>query len=191
MGLTDHGPRIPLAAVILFAAVGCSTKAQDTGSGSSSSAKPAAPPADAQAGTSAEKKKPLKVWTNEEIGSVKGNVSVVGDPDPSSGKTADKKLPTATIATQLHQTRIRNYRKQILELQAQINAIDKRVAQLKNFKGENASPSGGLVPYQSYNMIPIEEQVKQLEGKKKQLQAKIEDVENDARKNGIDPGELR
>lgn len=169
----------------------CLAPAQDTGGGSSSSAKPAAPPADAQAGASAEKKKPKKVWTNEEIGSVKGNVSVVGDADPSAGKTGGKKPSTPTISTQLHQTQIKNYRKQILELQAQIDAIDKRVAQLKNFKGENAGPSGGLIPYQSYNMVPIEEQVKQLEEKKKQLQAKIEDVENDARKNGIDSGELR
>jgi uncharacterized protein (UPF0335 family) len=37
----------------------------------------------------------------------------------------------------------------------------------------------------------VEDQVKQLEDKKKQLQGKIEDVENEARKNGIDSGDLR
>jgi len=177
--------------VLGMLAVPCLAQTQDPGSGSSSSAKPATPPPDAQTGTSTEKKKPKKVWTNEEIGSVKGGVSVVGDADPSSGKTGDKKPSTPTIAAQFHQSLIKNYRKQILELQAKIDAIDKRVVQLKDFKGENATPSGGLVPYQSYNMVPIEEQVKQLEEKKKQLQAKIEDVENDARKNGIDSGELR
>ncbi len=40
-------------------------------------------------------------------------------------------------------------------------------------------------------MVPLEEQVKQLEGKKKELQTNIEDLENEARKNGIEPGELR
>jgi len=37
----------------------------------------------------------------------------------------------------------------------------------------------------------LEDQVKQLEAKKKQLQGKIDDLENEARKSGIDPGKLR
>jgi uncharacterized protein (UPF0335 family) len=45
--------------------------------------------------------------------------------------------------------------------------------------------------HQGYNMVPLTEQVKQLEDAKKQLQAQIEDIENEARKNGIAPGELR
>jgi uncharacterized protein (UPF0335 family) len=40
-------------------------------------------------------------------------------------------------------------------------------------------------------MVPLEDQVKQLEAKKKQLQGQIDDLENEARKNGIDPGKLR
>ena len=40
-------------------------------------------------------------------------------------------------------------------------------------------------------MVPLEDQIKQLEGQKKQLNVKIEDVENDARKNGIESGDLR
>jgi SMC interacting uncharacterized protein involved in chromosome segregation len=40
-------------------------------------------------------------------------------------------------------------------------------------------------------MVPVEEQVKQLEDKKKQWQGKIEDLENEAHKNGIEPGDLR
>jgi hypothetical protein len=62
---------------------------------------------------------------------------------------------------------------------------------LKNFKGGDSGPSGGINPNARYNMIPLDEQVKQLEAKKKQLEANIEDVENQARKEGIEPGELR
>jgi uncharacterized protein (UPF0335 family) len=40
-------------------------------------------------------------------------------------------------------------------------------------------------------MVPLEDQVKQLEEQKKQLQARIEDAESEARKNGIDSGDLR
>ncbi len=40
-------------------------------------------------------------------------------------------------------------------------------------------------------MVPLEDQVKQLEDKKKSLQAKIEDIQVEAAHNGIDPGEIR
>ena len=45
--------------------------------------------------------------------------------------------------------------------------------------------------HQGYNMVPFADQVKQLEDAKKQLQAQIQDIEYEARKNGIEPGELR
>ena len=89
------------------------------------------------------------------------------------------------------ESQIDSYRQQIGELHNQIDAADQRIAQLKNFKGENASPTGGINPNQGYNMVPVEDQIKQLEAKKKKLQGQIDDLENDARKNGIDPGKLR
>jgi len=40
-------------------------------------------------------------------------------------------------------------------------------------------------------MTPVDEQVKQLEARKKQLLANIEDLEIQANKEGIEPGEIR
>jgi uncharacterized protein (UPF0335 family) len=42
-----------------------------------------------------------------------------------------------------------------------------------------------------YSMTPVEDQVKQLEEKKKQIQAQIDALEDQARKNGFEPGQLR
>ena len=89
------------------------------------------------------------------------------------------------------ESQIESYRRQIGELHNQIDAADQRIAQLKNFKGENSSPTGGINPHKGYNMVPLEEQIKQLEAKKKKLQGQIDDLENEARKKGIDPGRLR
>jgi hypothetical protein len=184
-------------------------RSQDPSASSSSSPKPNIAPASGQSSPEdkaktpaeksgdavektsapAERKKPKKVWTNDEIGSVKGSISVVGDDDPSVGDNATRK--PVTNASGYRERLIENYRNQIEQLNAQIDAIDKRIAQLKNFKGENSSPSGGININQGYNMVPVEDQVKQLEEKKKQLQAGIENVENDARKNGVEPGDLR
>jgi hypothetical protein len=153
-----------------------------------------AKPADAQtssSNTSAEKKKSKKVWANEDMGSVKGRVSVVGEASVSSGGSGVKTSLQSRAAENVRQQQIEHYRYLLQQYQSQIESIDKRVAQLKNFKAENTSPSSGVRMHQGYNMVPLEDQVKQLEEQKKQLQARIEDAESEARKNGIDSGDLR
>jgi DNA repair exonuclease SbcCD ATPase subunit len=155
-----------------------------------SNAKANPPDSSTPANPAAEKKKPKKVWTNDEIAKVSGGVSVVGDANASANDS--KKKPDETKAPEeARQRQIDNYRKQLNQIQAQIADIDRRISQLKNFKGENTSPSGGININQGYNMVPIDDQVKQLETKKKELQSKMDDVESDARKNGIDSDDRR
>ncbi len=183
-----------LYVLLLLALSPTLTQAQDASSGASATPAPAATQAETPpppAPVDKEKKKPKKVWTNDEIGSVKGDVSVVGEPDFSAGDRQSSNTYQANHKKSLRQQQISYYRGQIQQLQGQIDAADKRISRLKNFKGENTAPSGGINPTQGYNMVPLEDQVKQLEERKRQLQAKIEDVENDARKNGIEPGDLR
>ena len=179
-----------LGLVLLFAASPLLAQAQDKESGASNAPKSDTPAATAAA-TTAEKKKPKKVWTNEEIGSVGGTISVVGEQGAPSNAGSTKKPAAANGADQARQQQIDNYRNEIEQIHAQMDSIDKRIAQLKSFKGENTSPSGGININQGYNMVPVEDQVKQLEEKKKKLEAKIEDIEVEARKNGIDSGDLR
>ena len=185
-----HG--IGLSLLLLTGGVCVAQSSQDAGNGAANNAKPVASAQDGSNGT-AEKKKPKKVWTNDEIGSAKGAISVVGDShaagdNQNRGKTEGA---AASASDTARNQQLENYRAQIQEIHSQMDAIDKRIAQLKNFKGENTSPSGGININQGYNMVPIEDQVKQLEDKKKRLEGKIEEIEVEARKNGIDPGDLR
>jgi len=182
-----------LVLTVSLVSLPCFAQSQDTTKPAQSSA-PATPTAPA------ETKKPKKVWTNDEIGSIKGPISVVGDAKTPLGDTAapqEKKKadPTASAgvsaADDARQRQLENYRNQIEQIHAKIDAIDERIAQLKSFKGENTAPSGGIHPNQGYNMVPVDDQVKELEEKKKQLESKIGDIEVEARKNGIDPGDLR
>jgi hypothetical protein len=177
--------------LLLFTALPAHAQTPDVVGTPRTPAKPVDPPANRPASDAPEKKKTKKVWTNDEIGSVKGAVSVVGDGDPSSEKSGDSRPASSSGAEEAHQKQIEDYRNQIQQYQSQMDSIDKRIEQLKNFKAENTTPSGGIHPNQGYNMVPIEDQVKQLEDKKKQLQAKIDDTEVAARKNGIDSGDLR
>ena len=175
-----------LTGLLLFVALPSLAQSPDP----NSNAKPNAPDSSSPANPAAEKKKPKKVWTNDEIGKVSGGVSVVGDANASTNGSK-RKPDDSNAPDETRQRQIDNYRKQLNQIQAQIADIDRRISQLKNFKGENTSPSGGININQGYNMVPIDDQVKQLEVKKKELQSKMDDVESDARKNGIDSDDLR
>ena len=168
---------------------------QDTTNKDSTSAKPAtpadkiAPKQDAQA--TPEKNKLKKVWTNDEVAALPGKVSVVGQANQRVEYRREMEEGSSPNESDNQKSMIDNYRRQIGDLHNQIDAVDQRIAELKNFKGENSSPTGGINPNKGYNMVPVEDQIKQLEAKKKKLQGQIDDLENEARKNGIDPGKLR
>lgn len=173
---------------------------QTSGAGSSPGSTAASTPAAPVAKTppSVDKppdapKKPKKVWTNEEVGALKGSVSVVGGKHAADSQAVAEIDPDGKEAGDFNPRgeKVRQYRDAIDQAKTQIVNADAQIAKLKDFKGENVAPSGGINPSQTYNMVPPEEQVKQLEVRKKQLEAKIEDLENQARKEGIDPGELR
>ena len=181
--------------LLALAAVVCSAQTQDTVNKDSGDAKPAtptdktAPEQNAQA--TPEKKKPKKVWTNDEVQALPGKVSVVGQANQRVEYRRKTEEGSSSDKGDAQESQIESYRQQIGELRNQIDAADQRIAQLRNFKGENSSPTGGINPNQGYNMVPVEDQIKQLEAKKKKLQGQIDDLENEARKNGIDPGKLR
>ena len=184
-----------LGFLLLALAVVCSAQTPDVPSKDSTGAKPAAaadkstPKQDTLA--TPEKKKPKKVWTNDEVATLPGKISVVGEPNQKVGDKREGEASSSSAGGGGQQGQVDAYRKQIGEIRDQIDAADQRIAELRNFKGENTSPTGGINPNKGYNMVPVEDQIKQLEAKKKKLQGQIDDVENEARKNGIDPGKLR
>jgi peptidoglycan hydrolase CwlO-like protein len=114
----------------------------------------------------------------------------VGTERAAEGKTKSSG-DDARAAADPRRGKIQRYRAAIAELRKKIDAADERISQMKNFKADDSSPNGGINPNGRYIMVPPDEQVKQLEAKKKQLEASIEELENQAKKEGIEPGELR
>jgi chaperonin cofactor prefoldin len=137
----------------------------------------------------ADKKKPKKVWTDDDVKSVGGDVSVVGDTSPSSSSKSSS--DTRDPNQQAREQQVATLRNQLHQLQAQLGSIDKKIDELRNFKADNTSSSGGINPRHGYSMTPVEDQVKQLETRRKNVQAQIDELEDAARKIGIEPGELR
>jgi hypothetical protein len=147
------------------------TKAQSDAKSAQAAQAPASQAAKDQAkGKEEDKKKPKKVWTEEEISKVGGNVSVVGD----GGANASSRGASSRNSTGGD---VSYYRNRLEPLRHQIADIDREIQDMRSVKGtvrEN-----------------VEQQVQIRENKKAKLQAQVDAIEEEARQHGISAGELR
>jgi hypothetical protein len=82
-------------------------------------------------------------------------------------------------------------RKELATLQAQLSNVEKQIADMKSFsKGESPGQNGLQVRHR-YTTESVEDQLRKLEEKRKLLAAKMDEVLEVARKQGIEPGQLR
>lgn len=177
------------AAAFCGAVLPLGAAAQSASSASSSSAgsqsQVPAPSAQGQktpAPAPSDAKTSKKVWTNEDLGGLNGPVSVVGN-SKNSGKTSG-----ATMANPQY---IANTRKELQKLRSQIDDANKEIADLQNFLAGKTPTSSGYPINKGYGRIPPDQQIASLEAKKKDLQEKIDALLDEARKKGVQPGDLR
>ena len=144
----------------------------------------ATPPSPSQA-PDKDAKKPKKVWTNDELHGLTGSVSVVGD--------AAKSKPGKSRSTQgdASPSIIARMRGELQKLRADLDKTDKQIRDLKEFNSGEATGTASLQLHHRYTTASIPDQIKKLEEKKKQIEARIAAIEDDARKHGIEPGQLR
>ena len=140
------------------------------------------PPPKTQAAPKA-KPKPAKVWTNDEIDTLRydHSVSVVGSHTPQNVSANSKSYSQEKDPAW--------YRKQLEPLRAEIDKLDAKIAKMQAFlKGENVGEQASLHP----KMVPSpQEQMKQMEDKRAKDVEKVNDLLDRARHNDIAPGELR
>ena len=112
-----------------------------------------------------------------------GPVSVVGN-----SKNLGKGGPESKADAQY----IANTRKELAKLQSQLEDTKKQLADLKDFsEGKAPATSSGYEFNKGYNRVPVDQQITNLEAKQKQLQGKIDALLDEARKKGVQPGDLR
>ena len=77
-------------------------------------------------------------------------------------------------------------------MQGEIAGIDKQLIDLKNFSaGEPSTSASGIKLNQAYQREPIEVQMRALQDQKKDLESKIDALLDEARKKGVESGQLR
>jgi hypothetical protein len=158
----------------------------------SSSASPSSNPApetsraqtqDTPASAPADAKKTKKVWTNEEVSGLTGPVSVVGNAKNLGKGGSDGKADGQYIA---------NTKKQLEKLQSQLDDTDNQLRDLKDFSaGKTPTTSSGYQINKGYNRVPVDQQITGLQDKRRQLQDKIDALLDEARRKGVQPGDLR
>lgn len=135
---------------------------------------------------SADAKKTKKVLTNEDLSNSTGKISVVGNGQNNPGRKP--KAATPKTADPQYVASVRN---QLEKLLKQIVDVDKQITDLKNFKsGEPSTNASGLELDKRYEREPVEVQIRALQDKKKDLQAKVDALYDEARKKGVESGEL-
>ncbi len=144
---------------------------------------PPAQPPDATATATADPKKAKKIWTNEDVNGLNGPVSVVGN---------SKNLGKGGAGAKADGQYIANTRKELAKLQSQLDDTAKQLVDLKDFsEGKTPATSSGYQINKGYNRVPVDQQITGLQDKKKQLQGKIDALLDEARKKGVEPGDLR
>jgi hypothetical protein len=143
---------------------------------------PAQPP-NAHALAPANAKKAKKVWTNDDVNGLNGPVSVVGNSKNLGKGDPDSKADGQYIA---------NTRKELRKLQSQLDDTNKQLRDLQDFSaGKAPTTSSGYPINKGYNRVPVDQQITSLEDQSKQLRVKIDALVDEARKKGVDPGDLR
>jgi hypothetical protein len=174
------------ATTVIFASQSSNPPGQSTSEAAKQSPKVSDP-----GSAESARKKNKKVWTNDEISKVgEGSISVVGNTTEAKASSKGATSKGAGAAS-VKERQVTTHRNRLRQLQNQLESTEKQISDLRNFKAENTGASAGINISRGYSMTPVEDQVKSLEEKKKQIQAQVSDIEDAARKDGIEPGELR
>jgi hypothetical protein len=126
---------------------------------------------------------PKKVWTNENLVEAGGSVSVVGDKrNQKYTMTSAKPADPGTVS---------RIKQDLQKLQGQLEEINQKLTSFKEFQEGETVTKGEDDTSKGYTRTPVNQQMAALQQKKKKLEAQIDALVDEARKKGIEPGQLR
>ncbi|HTA58917.1 MAG TPA: hypothetical protein VK805_12210 [Candidatus Baltobacteraceae bacterium] len=130
--------------------------------------------------SAAKNEKPKKVWTNDDVKGA-GSVSVVGDKG-NQKYTMTKPADPATIA---------KYRNSLRKIQVQLDDVNKQLKLYGDFtEGKPVSEDARDMSH-GVSRTPVDQQTAKLREKKKQLEDQMDELYEEARKKGIESGQLK
>jgi len=142
--------------------------------------------------------KEKKVWTNEDLEALRARVPL-SEPGPGAaaaapaaeGASAAASAPAAAGEDYSRQNDPAWYRQRASSLRAELDRIDSEIRRLQNFKSNPASGSAGLALGKDNLSLTPENQIEQLQARRRQVQQELDDLEAEARRKGWAPGAVR
>src|SRR5271167_1595165 len=185
-GFMSHRPLVFLAAVLFAAGAGTATRAQSNPSSSSGETSQAAVQTTAATSATATPAEPAgkKVWTNDDVGDLRGEsvISTVGQP---AVRTAAKPAANAKNGN------AKSYEAQIARLEAQIPPLDAQIAELQ--AAIDGKPTGDGKESQRPRSVKTDSwsvEMQDLQKKRDDTLDHIAALKDQARHQGVAPNTL-
>jgi hypothetical protein len=124
--------------------------------------------------------KPKKVYSNDDV-----------RPAPSGTAAAQPAIANSQPGKDSHAELAGALRARLEKLSFRLKQTDGQIEDLQRFQAGESNGDASHQLHQGYNRTPIPEQIAKLEEKKRQLQAQVDLIYDQARKKGILPGQLR
>jgi hypothetical protein len=135
-----------------------------------------------------QKKDPKKVWTNDDL------AHLAARPTTNAPTLhASEEAPPET-SVEKHYVRARDakwYVSQLKPLQIQVEQIDSQLRSLRQARKDGRGTTGAVALDQDSEGVTTDAQIQILEQRRKQLLLQIDDLEDQSRQNGLDPGAVR
>jgi len=110
-----------------------------------------------------------------------GGVSVVGD----------KRNQKYTMTKQADEATVAKYRSNLQKLQSQLDDVNKQLQAFEDVAEGKPASEGGQDMSHGYSRVPVNQQTAKLLDKRKQLINQMDDLYDEARKKGIESGQLK
>jgi len=142
-------------------------------------------------------KKAKKVWTNDDLEQLRGTapVTVAGAPATPSGAAAKGAGEEAAGGEEkgpyVKEKDPKWYGQRMASLREELDKTEKEISRLRNFLRNPSSGQAGLALGQENARLSPANQIDQLERQREKIRRQMDDLEAEARRNGISPGALR
>jgi opacity protein-like surface antigen len=141
-------------------------------------------------------RKAKRVWTNDDLDELKARSHWASGTDSSSGGSTQAGTPDGGASGDKQPPPPREkdpktYQKQLAPLRAQLAQIDSQIRSLRNSLNNPISGTNSVNLGTATVTGRPEHQIEALEKQRQQIQQRIDAIEDEARRNGISPGDVR
>jgi hypothetical protein len=140
-------------------------------------------------------KKEKKVWTNEDLEALRTRVPIsepgAAPPAPEAAAPADEARAAAPAQSYSKENDPAVYRQRATALRAELDRIDGEIRRLRQFKSNPSTGRTGIALGQDNISLTPENQIEQLERRRRQVLQELDDLEAEARRKGWPPGTVR